>query len=157
MSQRPWISFFLLMTLTDSFHFAIQKEQLYAECGARLKNFHSSNLLCICLSLFKTNLNKAKYNIYEKLSTVFKRRMFWGQIKLPTPVLLNIHFQLHWKPSLYCLGNLFKPFRLVITFAREVYYLEIKMKKNMTIVLFFALFPMANCPCESDGKSNKLQ
>ena len=76
MSQRPWISFFLLMTLTDSFQFAIQKEQLYAECGARLKNFHSSNLLCICLSLFETNLNKAKYNIYEKLSTVLNVACF---------------------------------------------------------------------------------
>ena len=34
--------------------FAIQGEQLYAEWGARLMNFHSSNLLCICLSLFET-------------------------------------------------------------------------------------------------------
>ena len=51
--------------------FAVQEEQLYAECGARLKNFHSSSLLWICLSLFETDLNKAKYSIYEKLSTVF--------------------------------------------------------------------------------------
>ena len=34
--------------------FAVQEEQLNAECGARLKNFYSSNLLCICPSLFET-------------------------------------------------------------------------------------------------------
>ena len=56
---------------TAILQFAIQEEQRNAECGARLRNFHSSNLLCICLSLLVTNLNKAKYSIYEKLSTVF--------------------------------------------------------------------------------------
>ena len=33
--------------------FAIQEEQLYAECGARLKNIYLSKLLCICPSLFE--------------------------------------------------------------------------------------------------------
>ena len=33
-------------------------------------------------------------------------------------------------------GNLFKPFRLAITFAREVYHYGIKMKTNMTIAFF---------------------
>ena len=47
------------------------RKQPYAEYGAKLKNFHSSNLLCVCPSLFATNLDKAKYSIYEKLSTVF--------------------------------------------------------------------------------------
>ena len=51
--------------------FAIQEEQLYAEHGARLKNFHSSNLLCILPSLFETYLNKAKYSVYEKHLKVF--------------------------------------------------------------------------------------
>ena len=54
------------------------------------------------------------------------------------------------------LGNLFEPFRLVITFAPEVWNLEIKMKKNKTIV-FFSLSPIANCSCECDGRSNKLE
>ena len=40
--------------------FALQEEQLYAECGVRLKKFHPSNLLCISPSLFATNINKAK-------------------------------------------------------------------------------------------------
>ena len=40
--------------------FVIQEEQLYAECGARLKNFCLSNLLCICPSVFETCLNKAR-------------------------------------------------------------------------------------------------
>ena len=36
-----------------------------------LKDFYSSNLTGICLSLLETNLNKAKYSFYEKLSRVF--------------------------------------------------------------------------------------
>ena len=47
------------------------------------------------------------------------------------------------------IGNLFKPFRLAITFAREVYHLGIKMKT----IAFFSLSPTANCPYECDGKS----
>ena len=44
--------------------FAIQREQLYAEWGARLKNFHSSNLLwIISLSLFEIVM------CYETLSS----------------------------------------------------------------------------------------
>ena len=39
--------------------------------GVRLKNFYSSNLLCICPSSLETNLNKPKYNICKKLSSVF--------------------------------------------------------------------------------------
>ena len=50
-------------------------------------------------------------------------------------------------------GNLFKLFRLAITFAPEVYHVGIKMKTNMTIVLFFSLSSTANFPCECDGKS----
>ena len=33
------------------------------------------------------------------------------------------------------------------------YHFGIKMKTNMTIVLFFSLSPTANCPCECDGKA----
>ena len=38
----------------------------------RCENFYSSNLLCICPSLFETNIKKAKYSIYEKLLRVFR-------------------------------------------------------------------------------------
>ena len=93
--------------------FAIQEEQLYAECGARWKKFYLSHLLCICPSLFETYLNEANYIIYE--------------IKPPTPVLLTVHFSAALKALV--LGNLFKVFRLDITFAREVCHLGIKMKK----------------------------
>ena len=73
-------------------------------------------------------------------------------MKPPTPVLLTIHFSAAIKKTLV-FGNLVKLFRLAITFARDVYHLGIKMKTNMTIVLFFSLSPTANCPCECDGKS----
>ena len=48
-----------------------QSNQKLTEFAVILKNFYSSNLLCICPSLLETNLNKAKYNFYEKLSRVF--------------------------------------------------------------------------------------
>ena len=69
-------------------------------------------------------------------------------------VLRTIHFSAAMKTLVF--GNLFKLFRLAITFAREDYHLGIKMKTNMTIVLFFSLSPTSNyCPCECDV--NKLQ
>ena len=40
-------------------------------CAVILKNFYWPNVSCICPSLFETNLNKAKYSVYEKLSRVF--------------------------------------------------------------------------------------
>ena len=43
------------------------------------------------------------------------------------PVPLTVHFSAALKALV--LGNLFKVFRLDITFAREAYYLGIKMKK----------------------------
>ena len=54
---------------------ALQGEKLYAECAVILKNFYSANLRCICPSLSETNLKKAKYSVYEKLSS-FERRGF---------------------------------------------------------------------------------
>ena len=85
-------------------------------------------LIFVFVSLFsKPTLTKQKYNIYEKPSTLFSvpcRFPFWAEIKPPTPVLLNIHFSAALKA--FVLGNLFKLFRLVITFAREVCHLGIK-------------------------------
>ena len=51
----------------------------------------------------------------------------WGEIKPPTPVLLTVHFSAALKALV--IGNLFKLFRLDITFAREVCHLGIKRKK----------------------------
>ena len=52
---------------------------------------------------------------------------FSGEIKPPTPLLLTVHFSAALKALV--LGNLFKLFRLDITFAREICRLGIKMKK----------------------------
>ena len=123
--------------------------------GARLKNFHSSNLLCICPSLFETYLNKANYIIYEKLLIGFSVAgfPFWGEIRPPTPVLLTVHFSAALKALV--LGNLFKVFRL----DRRTGSLPLgdKDEENMTIVLFFSLSPTAKWPCACDGKSNKFE
>ena len=54
--------------------FAVQEEQLYAECEARLNNVYLSKLLCICRSLFAKNLNKARYNIYGFLALKYVRK-----------------------------------------------------------------------------------
>ena len=57
---------------TTILQFAIQEEQLYAECGARLKNFPSSNLLCVYPSLFAIQPTLTKQNIaYTKNSQQF--------------------------------------------------------------------------------------
>ena len=47
-------------------------ELLYAECGATLKNFYLSKLLCFCSSLFEKNRNNAKYSIYRNRRPVFR-------------------------------------------------------------------------------------
>ena len=67
--------------------------------------------------------------MYEKLLRGFSIAglPFWGEIRPPTPVLLTVHFSAALKALV--LGNLFKVFRLDITFAREVCHLGIKMKK----------------------------
>ena len=74
-------------------------------------------------------------------------------MKPPTPVLLTVHFLAALKALV--LGNLFKVFRL----DRRTGSLPLgdKDEENMTIVLFFSLSPVANCPCECDGKSYKLE
>lgn len=78
------------------------------------------------------------------------------EIKQATPVLLIIPF-FSCNENIVS-GNLFKHLRFAITFAGEVCHLRIKMKKNMTIVsVVFSLPPMANCPCECDDKSTKLE
>ena len=51
-------------------------ELLYAECGATLKNFYLSKLLCFCSSLFEKNRNNAKYSIYRNRLPVFRDRSF---------------------------------------------------------------------------------
>ena len=58
-----------------------KKNNFMLNAGQDKKNFHSSNLLCICPSLFDTYPNKAKYSIYEKLSRVFSVAGFRFQEK----------------------------------------------------------------------------
>ena len=55
-----------------------------------------------------------------------------------------------------CTWQFIQAFRLVVTFPPEVCHLGIKTKKNMTIVLFFFISPMADCPCECDNYLTSL-
>ena len=80
--------------------FAIQEEQLYSECGARLNNFYLSKLLCIFPSLFAKNLNKARYNIYGNLLPVFSTEAEadpGGGLRGLQPPLWEV-FKLVWLP-----------------------------------------------------------
>ena len=106
-----------------------KKNNFVLNSGAKLKIFHSSNLLGICPSLFEIYLNKANYSIYKKLSRDFSVAgfSFWGEIKPPTPVLLTHYFSAALKALVP--GNLLKLFKLDFTFAQEVCRLGIKMKK----------------------------
>ena len=97
--------------------FAIQEEQLYAECGARLNNFYLSKLLCIFPSLFAKNLNKAltstEISAYQFLALkvpVLRRNKATNSSTSTDP------FSAATKTLV--LGNLFKFERFAITFAR---------------------------------------
>ena len=87
-----------------------------------IKNFYSSNLLCICPSLLETNLNKAKYSSYctkncqaflASQVPVLKRNKATN-----FSLLLIIHFSAAMKTLVF--GNLFTLLRLPITFARAI-------------------------------------
>ena len=68
-----WSAFFGKTDLTDFYDFCIlNKEWSNFKKILLFKNFHSSELTCLCPSLFETYLNNAKYSIYEKLSRVFR-------------------------------------------------------------------------------------
>ena len=95
--------------------------------GQDLKNF-IHQIYSVFVPFFSKPINKAKYSIYEKLSTVFSVACFRSEEKSAALKALE-------------LGNLFELFRLVNTFAREVCHLGLNLKKNMTIVLFFSLSP----------------
>ena len=117
--------------------FAVQEEQLYAECGA---NFRSSNIFCICPSLFETpvltrqNIAWSTKNFQEFLASQVS--VLWEEIKPTTPLLLTVHFLAVMKPLVF--RNLFKLFGLDITFAREVCRLGIKMKKILQSSLSYS-------------------
>ena len=108
----------------------MQEEQLFAESGAILKNFHSLNLLCTCVSLFETVLTRqntaSRKNSQEFLASqvsVLRRH------KATNSSTSNRPFFRGTESPCPCIGNLFRLFRLDIEFAREVCYLETKMKK----------------------------
>ena len=134
--------------------FAIQEEQPYAECGTRLKNFHSSNFVFVPLFwkpiLTKQNIASPKDSQQFLASQV----CVWRRNKA-TNSSTSYHPFFSCTESPYTWYNLFKLFRLVVTLAREVCHLGKEMKKNMTIVSFFLLSPMANFSCECDGRFNK--
>ena len=92
----------------------------FPECGARLNNFYLSKLLCIFPSLFAKNLNKARYNIsYQFLALkdpVLRRNKATNSSTSICPFFSCTE-------SHIVLGNLFKVYRLDITFAREVCHL----------------------------------
>ena len=76
--------------------------------GQDKKNFHSSNLLCICPSLFDTYPNRAKYSIYEKLSRVFSVAGFHYRDceRKPATSVPSNHFSAALKALVF--GNLFR-------------------------------------------------
>ena len=88
-------------------------------------NFHSSKyFLFVPPDFSKPFLTRP--NI---ASTKNSQEFLASQVSVLTPVLLTVHFSAALK-ALVLVGNLFKVFRLDITFARKVVcHLGIKMKK----------------------------
>ena len=109
----------------------------FPECGARLNNFYLSKLLCIFPSLFAKNLNKARYNIsYQFLALkdpVLRRN------KATNSSTSNCPF-FSCTESHIVLGNLFKVYRLDITFAREVCHLGKKKNGKMPVRMWWQIF-----------------
>ena len=98
--------------------FAIQEEQLYAECGARLNNFYLSKLLCIFPSLFSQKIS-TKYDITStEISYQFLalKVPFLRTNKATNSSTSTDPFSAATKTLV--LGNLFKFERFAITFAR---------------------------------------
>ena len=128
--------------------FAVQEEQLFAECGARWKNFYLSieKTYFVFVPFFsKPILTRQIILSRTTLKSFYRCRFpFWGEIKPPTPVLLTVHFSAALKALV--LGNLFKVFRLDITFAREVCQLGIKMKKIWQSPYSFHYPQLQNAP-----------
>ena len=81
----------------------------------------------VFVPLFSKPILTRQIILSTKNSQEFRKFPFRGEIKPPTPVLLTVHISAALK--VLVLGNLFKVFRLDITFAREVSHLGIKMKK----------------------------
>ena len=98
--------------------FAIQEEQLSAECGTRLNNFYLSNLLCIFSLLFSQKISTKDDITSTEISYQF--------LALKVPVLRRnkaTNSSTSTDPfsaatKTLVLGNLFKFERFAITFAR---------------------------------------
>ena len=99
----------------------MQEEQLYADCRARLKHmFYLSKLLCICPSLFETNLNKARYSIYGNPLPVFSTEGSLLEEKYSHANSSTSTDPFSAAMKTLVLGNLFKLVIFGITFARAV-------------------------------------
>ena len=123
--------------------FAIQEEQLYAECGARLKNIYLSKLLCICLSLFQkisTKKDTASTEISYQFLAPKVSVLRWN---IPTNSSTSTDpFSAAAKTLRY---NLFKLFWFAITFARKFAIGD--NEKNKTIIKFsLSLSPSGKLP-----------
>jgi len=136
--------------------FAIQEEQVYAECGARLNNFYLSKLLCIFPSLFCKKVS-TKHDI---TSTEISYRF----LALKVPVLRRnkaTNSSASTDPfstatKTVALGNLSLK-DLPLHSHGGILPLGI-MKRIRLLSYFLHLYPQAaNFPCECDVKSKNLE
>ena len=116
----------------------MQEEQLYADCRARLKHMiYLSKLLCICPSLFETNLNKARYSIYGNPLPVFSTEGSLLEEKYSHANSSTSTDPFSAAMKTLVLGNLFK----LVRFATR------DNEKNKTIVIFSSsLSPSSKLP-----------
>ena len=127
--------------------FAIQEEQLYTECGARLKNIYLSKLLCICLSLFQKISTKK-----DIASTEISYQFLAAKVSV-----LRWNIPTNSSTSTDPLGIIYSSFFDLPSHSQGSLPLGI-MKRIRPLLNFLYLYPqVANFPCESDVRSKKLE
>ena len=131
--------------------FAIQEEQLYAECGARLKNSYLSKLPCICPSPYNfrmKNPNKARYIASTEISYQFLAP------KVPVLRRNKATNSSSSTDSLYSLYVVIYSSMLDLPSHSHVQFVNEIMKRIRGLSDFLNHYPqVANFPCESDVKS----
>ena len=136
--------------------FAIQEEQLYAECGARLKNIYLSKLLCICLSLFEKISTKKDIASTEISYQFLAPKVSVLRWNIPTNSSTStdpFSAATKTKNEKVIYSSLFD----LPSHSQGRMPLGI-MKRIRRLLNFLYLYPqVANFPCESDVRSKKLE
>ena len=146
---------------TAILQFAIQEEERNAEYGARLKNFHSSNLLCICLSLPPPEEGPGLPPLIFRPN----KKIFWGTSPPPpppppskglddrAPTYLKVWIRHRNQPIFSCNENPFFWYLVIYSSLLDLpshshgqFAIEDNDKNKTIVILSSSLFPSGKLP-----------